>query len=138
MSRELFIERREAEFKEDEKYNKYRVYGKHVYGNLYKCRNRELLRNPDMLEKVTLNAAKIGRMTLLDIKSWKIGEGVSLIAIVLESHIAIHTWPEYDFATVDVYTCGHGSDPQAAFDYIVSALLPKRVVLGFANRSLEE
>jgi S-adenosylmethionine decarboxylase len=116
---------------------KYRVYGKHVYGNLYDCKNRELLTDPQKLEEIVVNAARIGNMTLLDIKSWKIGEGVSLVAIVLESHIAIHTWPEYNFATVDVYTCGQDSDPQAAFEYIVSAMKPERVVLGLADRSLE-
>jgi len=115
----------------------YRVYGKHIYGNLYNCRNRELLTDPKKLEEVVIKAAEIGNMTLLDVKSWKIGEGVSIVAIVLESHIAIHTWPEYNFATVDVYTCGHESDPQAAFDYIVSLMSPEKVTLGLADRSLE-
>ncbi len=134
MSRGIFAEEKELE---QSRLDRYRVYGKHVYGNLYGCHNKVLLKDPERLKSIVLNAAMRGNMTLLDIKSWKIGEGVSLIAIVLESHIAIHTWPEYDFATVDVYTCGHESDPQAAFDYIVSALLPKRVTLGFADRSLE-
>ncbi len=115
----------------------YRVYGKHIYGNLYNCRNRELLTNPEKLEEIVREAARLGKMTLLDIKSWKIGEGVSLVGIVLESHIAIHTWPEYNFATVDVYTCGLESDPQAAFDYIVSWMSPERVTMGLADRSLE-
>ena len=47
-------------------------------------------------------------MHLVEVNSWKFKggdkEGVSVIALVLESHIAIHTWPVYNFATVDVYT----------------------------------
>ncbi len=111
-----------------------RVVGRHVYGNLYEC-NTGVLKNIDTLMDITLNAAIIGNMTVLDCKAWKIGEGVSVIAIILESHIAIHTWPEYSFATVDVYSCGAHTDPEAAFNYIVKSLGARRVVKGSANRS---
>jgi S-adenosylmethionine decarboxylase len=116
---------------------RYRVVGRHYYGNLYDCENMEALREPEIIESIVYNAAKRGNMTLLDIKTWKIGEGISIVAIVLESHITIHTWPEYRFATVDVYSCGSHTDPEAAFNYIVEALSPKRVVMGAADRSLE-
>jgi len=115
----------------------YRVVGRHYYGNLYDCRNSRALRDPQELERIVRKAAEIGNMTLLDIKSWKIGEGVSIVGIVLESHITIHTWPEYSFATVDVYSCGGHTDPQKAFEYIVGELSPERVVIGTADRSLE-
>ena len=114
----------------------YRVYGKHVYGNLYDC-DEQLLKDEKALREIVVKAAEIGNMTLLDVKSWKIGEGVSLVAIVLESHIAIHTWPEYRFATLDVYSCGMHTDPEAAFNYIVRMLKAKRVEKGVADRSLE-
>jgi S-adenosylmethionine decarboxylase len=113
------------------------VYGKHVYGNLKGCRNTEALKNPETLEKIVSDAAAVGNMTLLDIKSWKIGEGVSVVAIILESHITIHTWPEYDFATVDVYSCGAHTDPVAAFNYIVEVLKPLKIESNLADRSLE-
>jgi len=54
-------------------------------------------------------------MKLVEMKSWKFGGkkgGVSVIALVEESHIAVHTWLEYNYATVDVYTCGEHSDPR--------------------------
>jgi len=114
-----------------------RVVGKHVYGNLIDCQNKEALRNPEVLEQIVREAAEVGNMTILDIKSWKIGEGVSVVAIILESHITIHTWPEFGYATVDVYSCGDHTDPKAAFDYIVEALKPLKVEYGLADRSLE-
>jgi S-adenosylmethionine decarboxylase proenzyme, Bacillus form len=95
-----------------------RIIGKQVYGSLYDC-NDNHLRDEEYLRNLVGEAAVEGNMTLLDIKSWKIGEGVSVIAIVLESHITVHTWPEYGFATVDVYSCGKHSDPERAFMYIV-------------------
>ncbi|MET1101145.1 MAG: adenosylmethionine decarboxylase [Pyrodictiaceae archaeon] len=113
-----------------------KVYGKHVYGNLYGC-DRNILGDEERLRSIVVEAANIGNMTLLDVKSWKIGEGVSVVAIVLESHITIHTWPEYSFATVDVYSCGKHTNPEAAFEYIVKMLRPSRVERGVADRSLE-
>ena len=118
-------------------YEEARVVGHHVYGNLVGCRNREALRNPELLENIVREAAEIGNMTVLDVKSWKIGDGVSVVAVILESHITIHTWPEYEFATVDVYSCGSHTNPYAAFNYIIKVLEPERVETGHFDRSLE-
>ncbi|MBW9141224.1 MAG: adenosylmethionine decarboxylase [Candidatus Aramenus sulfurataquae] len=113
-----------------------KVVGKQVYGSLYDC-DEEVLKDTERLKTIVTNAAKEGNMTLLDIRSWKIGEGVSVVAIVLESHITIHTWPEYKFATVDVYSCGAHTDPKRAFEYIVSELKAKRYTMKEADRSSE-
>ncbi len=113
----------------------FKVYGKHVYGNLYGC-DPEILSDAEELKEIVIKAAKLGNMTLLDVKYWVISPGVSLVAIILESHITIHTWPEYNFATVDVYTCGKHTDPERAFRYIVRALNAKRVEYSVVDRSL--
>jgi len=113
----------------------YKVIGKHVYGSLYDC-DPDILSNAEYLRDVVINAVKEGRMTLLDIKYWKIEPGVSLIAIILESHISLHTWPEYRFATVDVYSCGTHTDPEAAFKYIAKALRARRYEYEITDRSL--
>ncbi|MEL9929748.1 MAG: adenosylmethionine decarboxylase [Sulfolobales archaeon] len=112
-----------------------RVVGRQVYGNLYGC-DPQLLSDLGYLERVVRKAAEVGGMKLLDVKAWKIGLGVSIVGIILESHISIHTWPEYSFATVDVYSCGEHTDPEKAFEYIVSALKASKVEKGFADRSL--
>ncbi|MEM0361036.1 MAG: adenosylmethionine decarboxylase [Sulfolobales archaeon] len=115
----------------------YKVIGKHVYGNLYEC-DPNLLSDPEYLTKVVVNAAKEGNMTLLDVKSWKIEPGVSVVAIILESHITIHTWPEYGFATVDVYSCGLHTDPESSFKYIAKALKAGRCDYKVVDRSLHQ
>jgi len=112
------------------------VVGKQVYGELYDC-DVETLKDEQRLREIVTNAARVGNMTLLDVKSWKIGEGVSVMAIVLESHITIHTWPEYAFATVDVYSCGAHTDPKKAYLYIVEQLGAKKYTIKEADRSLE-
>jgi len=116
-----------------------KVIGKHVFGNLYDI-NPEILTNEEFLYNVILEAVKIANMTLVESKSWSFGEekgGVSVIALVEESHIALHTWSEYNYATLDVYTCGENSNPQAAFEYIVTQLKPKRYQIFYADRSSE-
>ena len=114
-----------------------RIIGKHVYGNLYGC-NLEIINDENTLKNLVIEAAKIANMTVWDAKSWKFGGekgGVSALALVLESHIAIHTWNEFQYVAVDVVTCGEKSDPEQAFEYIVSKLKPKSVVKHHANRS---
>lgn len=116
--------------------SKTRVYGYHVYGDLIDC-EADALSSEEALRKIIEEAAKEGNMVLLDVKTWKIGEGVSAVGIVLESHIAIHTWPEHRYATVDVYTCGRHTRPGRAFEFIVSALRPRSVKRGEFERVLE-
>ncbi len=114
-----------------------KIVGKHVFGNLYDI-DPNLLLDKDYLEKLVLEAVKIANMKLVEAKSWSFGGkkgGVSVLALVEESHIALHTWSEYNYATLDVYTCGEQSDPQAAFDYIVKNIKPKRYQVFYADRS---
>ena len=114
-----------------------KIVGKHVFGNLYGI-PREIASDEKLLYEVVRKAVDIANMKLVEMKSWSFGGkkgGVSVIALVEESHIAVHTWLEYNYATVDVYTCGEHSDPMKAFEYIVSQLKPKRYQMFYADRS---
>lgn len=116
-----------------------KIVGKHVFGNLYGI-PREVAMDEKFLYDVVRKAVDIANMKLVEMKSWSFGGkkgGVSVIALVEESHIAVHTWLEYNYATVDVYTCGEHSDPMKAFEYIVSQLKPKRYQMFYADRSSE-
>ncbi len=130
----MLMERKEI--LEEATINERPVIGKHVYGELYDCDER-ILSDPEELANIVREAARIGRFTLLDIRTWKIHPGVSVVGIVLESHITIHTWPEHRFATVDVYTCGETGDPVAAYLYIVKRLKAKKYTMKTSNRSYE-
>ena len=114
-----------------------RVIGKHVYGNLYEI-DAEIAGDEERLRNVVLEAAREANMTVYDIRSWSFGGkkgGVSVIALVVESHIAVHTWVEYRYATVDVYTCGEKSNPWKAFNVIIASLKPKYYTVNYADRS---
>jgi S-adenosylmethionine decarboxylase len=114
-----------------------KIVGKHVYGNLYDC-DANVLSDENSLKNIIIEAAKIAKMTIWDTKVWKFGGekgGLSALALILESHIAIHTWSELCYCTVDVFTCGDKSAPDLAFEYISSKLKPKSIAVHTANRS---
>ena len=84
--------------------------GKHCFTEAYEC-PRELLQS---LNKTSL--------TLLDISSHKFEpQGVTIVALLSESHISIHTWPERGSAALDVFTCGE-TNPEVAMMYMIEAL----------------
>ncbi len=104
------------------------IVGKHVYGNLYGL-EKPVLEDEEKLKKIMIKAAEIAKSTIIEIKSWSIpGQkgGVSIIILVDESHLALHTWKEYNYATLDIYTCGAHTEPEPAFDYVIEQLKPKK------------
>lgn len=114
-----------------------KIIGKHVYANLYDP-DPATISNEEFLRRIVVEAAEKANMHLVEVKSWSFGGrkgGVSVIALITESHISIHTWIEYSYATVDVYTCGDQSDPWRAMEYIIEKLKPKRYSVGYANRT---
>jgi S-adenosylmethionine decarboxylase len=117
----------------------YKVIGKHVYANLDQIDSR-YLSNMDALAKLVGEAAKIGKLHIIEMSAKKFSPmhgfdgGVSIIAILEESHIALHTWPESDYATVDIYTCGVDGDPDASLEYILAKLKPKSYKVFKADR----
>ncbi len=64
--------------------------------------------------------------------------GVSVILILAETHLSIHTWPEHGYAAVDVFICGEGKDPNVAWDVIREALRPKSFETKEINRTIGE
>lgn len=51
--------------------------------------------------------------------------GVSGVVVIQESHLAIHTWPEYGYAAVDLFTCGEQLEPWKAFEWLKSVFQAK-------------
>lgn len=110
-----------------------RAVGRHIYGSLYGC-PRKLLSSHEYIKEVVIEAVKIARASLCQIQAYCVKDYVAAMAIIMESHIAIHAWPNHKYATVDVYTCGD-TDTEAAFNYIIEKLKPKKYTKYFADRS---
>ncbi len=95
---------------------------KHLLLELYKC-NYEKLNDESFLRCSLNRAAKIAKATVLNLISNKFEpQGVTAIALLAESHISIHTWPESNYSAVDIFTCGRNMLPELASQYLIEAL----------------
>ena len=85
-----------------------------------------LLNDEAFIRDVLVNAAECSGSTLLAVSSHKFDpQGVPTVALLAESHISIHTWPERGTAVCDVFTCGDHTNPSAASVYMYDALESK-------------
>jgi len=96
--------------------------GDHYLLNLYEC-DIEKLNDEKFIVEMFEQAVIKGKMTLLNLMTHKFDpQGITAVALLAESHISIHTWPEQGSCAVDVYTCGTSSLPLEASYYIIEAL----------------
>ena len=94
--------------------------GKHCILELYRA-NSSKLNDEAFVREALAEAARVSNATLLDISTHKFEpQGVTGFALLAESHISIHTWPEHEYAAVDVFTCGDTTDPELACTYLMS------------------
>ena len=98
------------------------VVGRHVIAELLGG-NPNLLNDEKYLRAALKEAAERAGGTVLDVTSHKFTpQGVTALALLSESHISIHTWPEHGYSAVDVFTCGSHTNPQLACDFLKKAL----------------
>ena len=96
--------------------------GKHILVDLYECEHA-LLDDADFLAAAMKTAAEAGGATIIDSTFHRFSPcGVTGVLAIQESHLAIHTWPEFGFAAVDLFTCGDTVDPWKAYESLKSAL----------------
>lgn len=94
--------------------------GKHLLVELHGCQ-ADLLKKVDVVRDIMLGAARACRATIIDSAFHEFSPfGVSGVVVIAESHLSIHTWPEYRYAAVDIFTCGDVIKPEEAVDYIGS------------------
>jgi len=97
---------------------KFTNLGKHVLAELYNC-DPNVLNNAKLIEKFMVEAAVVCGATVVE-KNFHMFSpyGVSGVVIISDSHLAIHTCPEYGYAAVDLFTCGDSCDPLVAYEYL--------------------
>lgn len=95
--------------------------GRHVLVEFFGC-TPEILNDVILIEKSMVDAAKEARATVINSTFHHFSPyGVSGVVVIQESHLAIHTWPEYGYAAVDVFTCGEEVNPWVSYDYLKKA-----------------
>jgi len=96
--------------------------GRHVLLELRTC-NTKLLDDLEFLKRMLLEAAeKTGATVIGEIFHQFSPQGVTGVVAIAESHLCIHTWPEFGYAGVDIFTCGENFDPIEAANLIIRDL----------------
>jgi len=109
----------------------------HLIADLRGCSG---LDDAGLIESVLRNAAAAAGATVLDVRLHGFGErqGVTGVALLAESHISIHSWPEEDFAAVDIFVCGSRCNPEAALAVVVEGLQAQSRQVELVRRGIRD
>lgn len=103
-----------------------KVIGKHLTVDMYGC-SFETLDNMEYVKDAMMTAIREANMTLLNFAAHKFEpQGLTALALLAESHMSIHTYPELGYAAVDVFTCGDQSRPDKAVFILKKFLKPEK------------
>lgn len=96
--------------------------GTHILAEFTNC-DCKTLDSTELIEKHLTASARASGATIVQTVFHRYNpHGVSGVVVIAESHISIHTWPEYGYAAVDFFTCGDSVDPRKACEYLRIAL----------------
>jgi S-adenosylmethionine decarboxylase len=96
--------------------------GTHLLIELKDC-NPEVLKSLEKVRSAMVSAAKKAKATIIDVSFREFNPfGISGIVVIAESHLTIHTWPEYGYAAVDIFTCGDVIKTEIAASYLIKQL----------------
>ena len=110
---------------------------RHILFTLKGCPS-ELLDDLEFIRKLMYRTSKECNSTLLNLSAYKFDpQGVTSIAMLSESHISIHTWPEKNMAVCDVFTCGDESKPENGVKYMKEQLKATNIVSNEFERPLQ-
>lgn len=102
--------------------------------DLYECNHMSLMDSASiregMLKAADLMGAEVVGDSFHTFKPW----GVSGTITIAESHIAVHTWPEYNFAAITFETCGNRMNHKKAYDHLISFFGAKRYQISYHKR----
>lgn len=108
--------------------------GSHLIIDLW---DAEGLDDRNRIEQALIDAVTAAGATLLHIHlhTFTEGGGISGVAVLSESHISVHTWPERGYAAFDVFMCGD-AEPRKALGVFKDAFSPGRIVIGEHKRGV--
>jgi S-adenosylmethionine decarboxylase len=113
-----------------------KILGRHLIAELSDC-NSKTLDNLELLEQYLEEAVRLSGATIVRSVFHRYNpQGVSGVVVIAESHLSVHTWPEYAYAAVDFFACGESVDPYQALNYIKDKLGSQSAQLSEIKRGL--
>lgn len=83
--------------------------------------------DPDRVESILLEASRHANATVLGVEVRQFEkEGITGVAILKESHVSIHSWPEKNYLAIDIFTCGVDTMAFEALEYLKNVYSPER------------
>jgi S-adenosylmethionine decarboxylase len=109
--------------------------GKHLIIECWGCNDG--INDAELMRTAMIEAVQAAHATLLDIYVHTFSpHGVTGVAVLSESHLSVHSWPEYGYLAADVFTCGETTDPMAAVDILRQYFQPTLVELQDLSRGI--
>jgi S-adenosylmethionine decarboxylase proenzyme len=113
-------------------------FGKHILAEYFECECTYLDSEAAIRDLMLEAASRSGATIVGNIFHHFNPQGVSGVVVIAESHLAIHTWPEFRYASVDLFTCGTRVDPWIGFEYLKEKLQCRKWVTKEITRGIAE
>ena len=112
--------------------------GHHYIAEASGC-NPDIIGKVETVEQILVRAAEVARVTVWSISFHRFSpNGVSGVVVISESHLSVHTWPEYGYVALDIFTCGNDTKPEAAVEYALKEFGASSMHITEVTRGLEE
>lgn len=113
-----------------------KALGRHIVAELSLC-DTETLSSIGKVRDIMVRAALAAKATVREVAFHKFEPGgVSGVVVLAESHLSIHTWPEYGYAAIDIYTCGETANPWMACEYLAEKFSAQSISTTVVERGI--
>ena len=110
--------------------------GRHLLLEMFDC-DLDAINSLESVKGALVEAAKRAQATIVDVVFHEFNPfGISGVVVIAESHLSIHTWPEYRYAAVDIFSCGEVLQPEVAANYLVEQFAAERTSIVEMQRGL--
>ncbi len=110
--------------------------GRHLLIELFDC-DPDAISNLETVKGALVEAARRAQATIVDVVFHEFNPfGISGVVVIAESHLSIHTWPEYRYAAVDIFSCGDVLQPEIAASYLVEQFAAERTSIVEMQRGM--
>jgi S-adenosylmethionine decarboxylase len=110
--------------------------GRHLLLELFDC-DLDAINNLQGVKQTLVEAARRAQATIVDVVFHEFNPfGISGVVVIAESHLSIHTWPEYRYAAVDIFSCGDVLQPEVAANYLVEQFGAERTSIVEMQRGM--
>lgn len=110
--------------------------GNHLIVEMYDCHS-ELINDRHSVENAMIEAVRISGAKMVQSVIHQFNpHGISGVIVIEESHFSVHTWPEYGYCALDIFTCGDEIDYYSALQYLKDAFMAKNLSVTEMKRGM--